>query len=310
MKRPAAFFSILVCLLAAYAVSAHASKTSFVPGIKGGKFEVTCKPTAIPDQAIDPIVSPGLVSAHEHAFFGNKGLTNISGPTDLQTNAAGTTCVLAQDTAAYWVPVACAGPCVPVAGGDPTRGPFTNAIKPVKIFAYYFGTQGVQVGQFPSTQMLVGGDAHAIAPWPNKQMIEFHCGNGGSHSSPVRTAPYDCTSANGVRGTDGVVAVIKFPYCLDSAGGMEYGDVTTGACPVGDTTLGQVQIHVHYGNGSKGFQLGSELSFASGPYYTFHGDWMNGWDQTKLQALVSGCLDVNKDCGFLTGSNLGPGGKA
>ena len=295
---------LLVAVIAAGLAMPAAAQAAF-PSIKGGKFEVTCKPHAIPDQAIDPIVSPGVQSAHIHTFFGNKGITNTSTTSELQTNASGTTCVLPNDTAAYWVPVACNGPCVD-ATGQPTELAPVNVIPPVKIFAYYFGIAGVAVGQYPATLQMIGGNSHATAPPTDKTQIGFHCGNGGSHSSPVRTYPYDCTAANGVKGTDGVVAVVKFPYCLAADGTVAYGDAATGSCAAGTTTLGQVQIHVHYGSGTSGYQTGSTLNFSSGPYYTLHGDWSNGWDQTKLQALVSGCLDINRDCGFLTPSNPGP----
>jgi hypothetical protein len=302
-----------VCLLVILAALTAGVALASTPNVKGGKFEVTCKPGAIPDQAIDPIVSPGVTSAHLHSFFGSKALTSTSTPSQLQSSAtAGTTCTISQDTAAYWVPTACDGPCIPVAGGDPTRGPFTNVVKPVKIFAYYFGVPSSQAVEapFPSNLQLVAGNSHALSPADDLPgVIAFSCGNGGSHSSPNRAAPYDCTAANGVRGTDGVVAIVKFPYCLSSTA-VEYGDPKTGLCPTGDSTLGQVQIHVHYGLNTTGYQTGSRLNFSSGPYYTFHGDWMNGWDQTKLNDLVAGCLDTDTDCGFLTATNLGPGGKA
>ena len=305
MFRSAPFFSAIVGLAAAASLhpAAHATTTPG-PSIKGGKFEVTCKPHAIPDQAIDPIVSPGVSpSAHLHTFFGNKGVTSTSTTSTLQGKVSGTTCVLANDTAAYWIPAACDGPCVD-ATGQPTEQAPVNVVQPVKIFAYYFGTQGVQVGQYPAGLQMIGGNSHATTPPLDKSEIEFHCGNGGSHHSPVRTYPYDCTAANGVRGTDGVVAVVKFPYCIDTFGAMSYG---TPGCATGDTTLGQVQIHVHYGSGTKGYQTGSTLNYTSGPYYTLHADWMNGWSpQSKLQALVSGCLDTNVDCGFLNNSHPGP----
>lgn len=288
-------------------LASPAAATATAPSIAGGKFEVTCKPMAISDQAIDPIVDPGVMpTSHEHTFFGNRSVTDTSTDASLQASSAGTTCVLPQDTAAYWVPVACNGPCVDMFGAPTDQNP-VNVVKPVKIFGYYFGTKGVKVGQFPSNLEMVGGNSHATAPPTDKTQIEFHCGNGGSHHSPVRTYPYDCTAANGVQGTDGVVAVVLFPYCLASDGSVGYGDPTLGrSCPAGTTTLGQVQIHVHYGSGTSGFQTGSKLNFTSGPYWTFHGDWMNGWQQSKLQSLVSGCLDVNKDCGFLNKSNPGP----
>jgi len=279
-----------------------------VPSVRGGKFEVTCKPNAIPPQAVDPIVAPGVTSSHQHTFFGSKSVSSTSTPATLQASTAGTTCVLAADGAAYWVPTACDGPCVDAAG-LPTKGtdpadPIANTVKPVKIFAYYFGTPGVVEAQYPANLQMVGGNAAATVP--DAQMIGFSCGNGGSHSSPTRSLPYDCTAANGVSGSDGVVAIVKFPYCLEPSGGVEYGAVVGGACPTGDSTLGQVQIHVHYGLNATGYQTGSRLNFTSGPAYTFHGDWQNGWQQAKLATLVSGCLDIDHDCGFLTTSNPGP----
>lgn len=301
---------LLVILIFAAVVASASTTPSFAaaPSVKGGKFEVTCKPHAIPDQAIDPIVNPGIVpSAHLHTFFGNTALNDMSTPAQLQSSP-GTTCVLPDDHAAYWIPAACNGVCQPVEGGDPERGPFTNVVAPVKIFAYYFGvpkTQAIEQQLSPNLE-LIGGDSHATGPYPDKRIIEFHCGNGGSHSSPTRTYPYDCTAANGVRGTDGVVAVVTFPYC-GMPGGVptDYGD-STGTCVAPEVTYPQVQIHVHYGNGTKGYQTGSTLNFSSGPYWTLHGDWMNGWNQAKLQSLVSGCLDIDRDCGFLTKSNPGP----
>lgn len=301
----------LVAVLVVGAAASSAAATSVAPSVKGGKFEVTCKPNSIQPIAIDPIVNPGAPSMHEHTFFG-RAVTNTSTPATLQAGS-GTTCLLAQDGAAYWVPTACDGPCVDAAGA-PTMGmqgqaAIANRVKPVKVFAYYFGTTGIAEAQFPPDIELVGGDAHATAPL-GTTIVAFSCGNGGGHTSPNRSLPYDCTAANGVSGTDGVVAIVKMPYCLGSGATSDrasysYGG-STGACPAGTTTLGQVQLHVHYGLDATGYQTGSRLNFASGPAYTFHGDWENGWLQTKLAALVSGCLDIDRDCGFLTNTNPGP----
>lgn len=94
--RPIITSLVGVLLILAFAVGLAQGAA---PAVKGGKFEVTCKPKPIPDQAIDPIVSPGAVSAHLHTFFGNRGLTSTSTPAQLQTSSS-TTCVLPQDTAA------------------------------------------------------------------------------------------------------------------------------------------------------------------------------------------------------------------
>ena len=302
------FLAGTLILAALVVTAAVTSSAATLPNVGGGKFEVTCKPGAIPDQAVDAIVSPGAVSAHEHTFFGSKAVSSTSTVDSLRSSTLGTTCAIPQDTAAYWVPVACNGPCVPAAGGDATRGPFTNAIRPTKVFAYYFGVAGNQEQPFPTSLQMVAGNSHALSPAdevPNT--VFFSCGNGGSHSSPNRAAPYDCTAANGVKNTDGVVAIIKFPYCINAAGTLEYGATNnTGNCPTGDTTIGQIQLHVHYGLDATGFQTGSQLNFSSGPYWTYHGDVQEGFQTAKLNSLVAGCLDIDKDCGFLSASNPGP----
>src|SRR5439155_6676615 len=41
------------------------------------------------------------------------------------------------------------------------------------------------------------------------------------------------------------------------------------------------------------------LSFSSGPYYTFHADFWNTWNQGTLDTLMADCLNAHVGCGFL-----------
>jgi len=66
-----------------------------------GIFLSVCQPSHIaPD---DPIVHPGMPGAsHQHEFFGN--VTTNADSTYRTLRTGGTTCRIAADTAAYWVP--------------------------------------------------------------------------------------------------------------------------------------------------------------------------------------------------------------
>jgi hypothetical protein len=42
---------------------------------------------------------------------------------------------------------------------------------------------------------------------------------------------------------------------------------------------------------------GTRIKFASGPYYTLHGDFWNAWRQRRLRRLVVRCIHAQIDCG-------------
>ena len=41
---------------------------------------------------------------------------------------------------------------------------------------------------------------------------------------------------------------------------------------------------------------GSQATLSSGSPYSFHGDFMNGWDQTRLATRVQMCIDSGTYC--------------
>ena len=290
---------ILLTPVVALAAGGMMAAASLVPppGIAGGKFEVTCLHSH--SAQVDPIVSPGAPkSAHLHDFFGNTTTDQNSTPASLVGGP--TTCKLNKDSAAYWVPAA-------------YRTDSMKQIRPVKIWAYYFGTPGVTETHIPRGLEMLTGNHDATAP-SEAEHISFSCGNGhGITHSPTMPHPYNCKRNPDVTNSLGVVAVVKFPYCWDGTGTAP-SDVTfpdpagDGSCPA--ATLPQLQMHVHYGANRfhPGFGRGDLLEFSSGDWFTFHADFMNGWAQPKLDALVDGCQNApNLNCGFLTDANPGPG---
>lgn len=262
-----------------------------VPGPQGGNFIIRCN--YVRSLQVDPIVSPGVFpSAHLHDFFGNAGIDQNSTPDTARGNA--TLCKLAADTAAYWVPAA-------------YRTDTGAQVAPKFIYAYYFGTSDAQVSHIPAGLEMVAGNHDATAP-QSRSIVAWSCGNGNG-SSPSMDHPYDCSNPiYHVTSKAGVVALVKFPYCWDGTGlnpaDVAFGADKTGACPAGfSVKLPQVQIHEHFG---PAFLRGDLVTLSSGPHYTEHGDWMNAWNQAKLDTLTDGCLNAHVDCGLLTDATPGP----
>lgn len=260
------------------------------------KFEVTCKPSQTAQ--VDPIVEPGNpMSGHLHTFFGGHPVTENTTPDDLRGGP--TTCKVADDTSAYWVPAL-------------YRSDTGERVPTSKVFAYYFGVKGVPVEPFPAGAEIVGGNSHATAI-QGKRVISWSCGNGGNKPvrSPVREAPYDCGDPQfHVLNSTGVAAAINFPNCWDGAlsvgndtAHFAYSPQKTGPCPAGfPHRMPTVSLHVHYSNvaGTGDFQRGDLVTLASGPHFTEHADFMNAWNQARLESLTANCLNAFKDCGFLT----------
>jgi len=82
------FFCLLVVILS-------------VSCLDGDTFTVNCHPLTI--QRSDPIVQPGIASAHVHSVVGGNAFRRTMGPTDA-TKATLTTCDKAIDHSDYWVP--------------------------------------------------------------------------------------------------------------------------------------------------------------------------------------------------------------
>ncbi len=69
---------------------------------------------------------------------------------------------------------------------------------------------------------------------------------------------------------------------------------TNGRCPVGYDPILQARIEVKYPRASTD---SGKVAFSSGPYWTMHTDWFNGWDHTTLDRFVNGCVNRGVDCG-------------
>ncbi|MER5643726.1 DUF1996 domain-containing protein [Streptosporangium sp. NPDC002524] len=235
------------------------------------EFAANCTATHyLPD---DPIVYPGLAgAAHNHTFFGNKGTD--AGSTNASLVSGATSCQDPKDGSAYWSPTL-------LQAGKP--------VKPERATIYY--KSGVSdyrtVKPFPVGFRLIVGDTKMTSAADFKGY--WSCGNAKSKDFPA-----SCPSGSSL------IMRHQAPSCwngtdLDSANHKSH--VTypvNGVCPASHpVAVPMLEMKVPYklpGGRTEG------LSFSSGVSYSFHYDFMNGWDQQRQVALVKHCINGGRQC--------------
>ena len=244
-----------------------------------GQFVVECAFShALPD---DPIVYPGEPGmSHLHVFFGNRSTTADSRP-DYLINE-GTTCEQTADTASYWAPA--------LLDAD------GQLIEPEKSVAYYragLGVDPTKVEAFPFGLYMIAGDAMAETPQPTS-VVAWSCGSGGMREE----TPPECPKDRGLR------IDVTFPDCwdgehLDVAGHRAHMHYSSqGKCPATHPVhVPQLIFAVAYGFSGDP----SGLQLASGGLLTGHADFVNAWNQTRLEREVELCLHRDVVCGVTSG---------
>ena len=260
--------SILIAstVLLTLALLAPAPAAAAPPRIGGpmhdGIFLSLCRPSHVATD--DPIVHPGEPGdSHQHEFFGNT--TTNADSTYASLRAGSTTCRIAADTAAYWVPTLY---------DDGAR------VAPLRVNAYYLrgGGRG-RVVAFPAGLKVIAGNSTATAP-QSKAVTGWKCA--GIRPQSLSSEPIACPA------TSHAVLTVRFPECwngkdLDSAdhqGHMAYR--VRGACPPGyPVRVPRLSLNVHYRLPSV-----TGLTLASGSIHSSHADFFNAWNQAVLARLV------------------------
>jgi hypothetical protein len=236
------------------------------PGAGGrlhdGIFLSLCRPSHV--AADDPIVHPGEPGgSHQHEFFGNTTTNADSTYTSLR--AGSTTCRIASDTAAYWVPTLYY---------DGAR------VAPLRVNAYYLrgGGRG-RVVAFPAGLKVIAGDSAATEP-QSKAVTGWKCA--GIRPRRLSSEPIDCPA------TSHAVLIIRFPECwngkdLDSTDHQSHMAYRVrGSCPTGyPVRVPRLSLNVHYRLPSV-----TGLTLASGSIHSSHADFFNAWNQAVLTRLV------------------------
>jgi hypothetical protein len=286
---------VLVSIAAAALVL---TQTVSARAFSGGGFIVLCNYShTLPD---DPIVYPNQPGAsHSHDFFGNTSTNAFSTYSTMAT--ATTNCRLPLDTAGYWAPT-------PALAGLPFHA--QGRAGDMRIYYIQGGASSVQT--IPAGLKEIGGNSKATAPVPLWE-VRWYCSQNSDVTTPVRNHPYDCTPyARKYSFVDGVIGWVNLPRCWDGTGvgpaDVKYPTGGSGVtCPSGfGHLLPLVSERIHFGimdpcNGAK--PCGPDdpptnvaLSFSSGPYYTFHVDFWNTWDQPAMNSLVANCINAGLDC--------------
>ena len=160
-------------------------------------------------------------------------------------------------------------------------------------------SSGTLVEPFPPNFKMVQGYAMAMsladanahgARWGT----EMYWGCSDNKPDGKFTAPINCAT--------GVITLhVGFPTCWDgvtvggdaiAAGHVRFS--SGGKCPAGfPHKLPRLIERLEYPVGTSS----GGIAVASGAPYTMHADFWNTWQMSKLSALVTGCLNANKDCG-------------
>ncbi len=210
--------------------------------------------------AADPIVHPGKRRAgHLHDFFGR--------------------CDPAADRSLYWVPTLFAG----------TRR--SRPLTPSAVTIYYTVEEelAAEVRPFPRGLRMIAGNARERGRVPGAPNVWSCLGGGPSSTTIVRCPPGSALEL-----------ILNFPGCWDGRrtdspdhqSHMAYS--AAGSCPAGHpVAVPQVQFKIRWPTrgGARRVRL------ASGPGYSAHGDFIDGWAPAALQQRIDDCLKPVVKCG-------------
>lgn len=288
-----------------YTSAAALSLAALLPVPVDAFWRMPC-PSRLLDQRMDPLIAPGVVSAHVHQIAGGNGFGYTETFEDARSSSC-TSCPITADYSNYW------SPTLYYEGQD---GTFTKASQmdtPGSLggmTVYYLqrgGPNNDTLLAFPEGFRMIAGNPFK-RNFTNDfaaDAISFVCldYDGGS-SSPMQALP-TTPCPNGMR------AQVFFPSCWDGvnldspdhSSHVSYpaiGSNDNGICPESHPFhLVSLFYEVTYNTsafpwweGNHG--TGQPYVFAMGDPtgYGFHGDFINGWDVPTLQKAVDNCDDA------------------
>jgi hypothetical protein len=266
----------------------------------------------------DIVVYPNIQNAtHTHYFWGNSNaaLSARTNPANLRTNCKSLAAGGAENCSGYWSPV--------------VVDTLNDSIVPVSDLSAYYKSAGqpsvfddpIQVP--PLGLRMITGDATASTPVPvntNPSLIRFSCLLPDGITWVVNSATGQKFFQNIPACPNGgqVHFMIQFPNCwdgvnLDSPNHKTHMTFKSSNlfCPA-THPIRIPQIAYNYSadvtslSGTAAWRLSSDNYPVNGynAGYSYHADWVNGWNPTTIQTFVTECLNRARDC---HSQNLGDG---
>ncbi len=236
----------------------------------------------------DPIVHPNMPGgSHMHDFFGAKGVDAFTKPADKVGGA--TTCAYdGGATGAYWFPAL-----------------YSDGVKvdPLQVDLAYTagGKDRNTVKPFPAGLVMVAGSLVPPGSPTGFDKTDWDC-NPDSHPYSSSQVLQACPADNNT------IVRLPYPDCWDGVhldsqnhrSHMAYSErpanakgTTPDVCPADHPVpVPQISARVIYPKGVTG-----TMTLASGDTSTWHGDFMNSWDQDELTRLTNTCIVASKLCG-------------
>ena len=266
-----AALAALLALTGSLAAAGPASAADEPPRVPYHEMHANC--TVNHSLSDDPIVFPGLPGAsHNHSFVGNPTTNANSTP---QSLVGGTTsCEDTLDASGYWFPTL-------LQRGVP--------LQPDKPTVYYKSDvrDYRTVKPFPAGFKLLVGDVRT----PDAAHFQGNWQCTGYRGNDI---PSSCPSGSSLQ------VRLTAPSCWDGVH-LDTADhkshmawPVNGACPADHPVpLPMLEIKLPYPlrNGDTG-----GLAYSSGASYSFHYDFMNGWDPARQAYLVSYCINGGRQC--------------
>ncbi|KAL7421085.1 hypothetical protein Q5752_003969 [Cryptotrichosporon argae] len=244
---------------------------------------------------IDPIISPGSVSAHVHNIVGASNFNMNASDYARTQEAKCSSIIVGADKSNYWAPLLYF---------IHANGTFQPIINDARI--YYF-TKSTEVQPFPEGLRMISGlaisrNASAI----QSQGIEIMCDhvsegqwlpNGTSHPegcSSVTMGIYLPSCGNGSLDSTDHFSHMTWP--VDSGGGLTWINLNGATCPDSHpikypTVFVEFNYYLSEGQTWRADDVNLALSTGDTTGLGYHLDFQNGWDNDVLTNAI-------KECGF------------
>ncbi|MES2501252.1 MAG: DUF1996 domain-containing protein [Pseudomonadota bacterium] len=268
---------------------------------EGGAFRISCKTSHMSND--DPLVYPNQQgAAHHHTFFGNVSVNYKSDLSNLSAVGNSTCSGGIMNRSAYWVPsMIDTSTHTPVAPSS-------------SIFYYKTTIDSSLLKPPPKGLRMITGNGKAVSS-SELQRKNYICYPGPNSKRTTWGWSYGIPKGADCEAGDDLTMQVQFPQCwdgknLDSPNHKDHMAFPSHRpvappndfyCP--DThpiAIPEISMVLHF-TVTKAAQDG-QWRLASDNYpttseagYSAHADWVNGWDEPTIAAVVKNCLIPKKD---------------